>query len=152
MVDNPYDSIYCMLVPLQQHYLLLPNTTIAEAIPKPRNITNDSHINHFIGHYEWRNNNIKVIDLERLLGKNISNADKATKLCILNGINTDANVEFFALLCYGSPQLITLNQSALRITHDIDNSDLIHCQIKIGNKVALIPNLDKIEELVSQLK
>ena len=36
MAEFSTDPIPCMLIPLQQHYFLLPNTTIAEVIPMPR--------------------------------------------------------------------------------------------------------------------
>jgi len=141
-----------MLVPLQQYYLLLPNSTIAEVLPMPRALSiNNEQSDHHLGHCEWRDQKISVIDLEKLLGKKIEEENDAHKLCILNGINTDAGINFYALPCNGVPQLITLDQSALEIITDESSSEYLQYQIKIGTKIALIPNLDKIEETISQL-
>lgn len=120
MAHTPSDFIHCMLVPLQKYYLLLPNTTIAEVLPMPNLLAPDSPVDYFVGHCEWRENTISVINLEKLIGQQFTDTHSAKKLCILNGINTAADIKFYALPCYGAPQLITLNQSALQITHEID--------------------------------
>lgn len=148
MADDS-DFIHCMLIPLQDHFLLLPNPTIAEVIPMPTIDSADKVSDYWLGQYQWREKNLPVIDLESMIANTASRAVDANKLCILNGINPQAEIEFYALPCFGAPQLITLNESALQPTHDSDNSDYLYCQIKIGNKVAFIPHLDNIE---AQLK
>ncbi len=148
MADDA-DFIHCMLIPLQDHFLLLPNPTIAEVIPMPTIDTVEPAPNYWLGQYQWREKNLPVIDIESMVANTASTAMDANKLCILNGINPQAEVEFYALPCFGAPQLITLNESALQQTHDTDESNYLYCQIKIGNKVAFIPHLDNIE---TQLK
>jgi chemosensory pili system protein ChpC len=134
-----------MLVPLQDHFLLLPNPTIAEVIPMPKLTIVDSTPVHFIGQYDWKNKAVPVVDLEHILDNTSVYSRTAPKLCILHGINAQAQIEFYALPCFGAPQLITLNEHALQQTHDLDDSSFLYCQIKIGNKVAFIPHLDNIE-------
>ncbi|OUR72443.1 hypothetical protein A9Q78_06510 [Methylophaga sp. 41_12_T18] len=148
---NPSDFIHCVLVPLQDHFLLLPHPTIAEVIPMPRIKATQHETNYHIGSYTWRETTMPIIDLESMIENKTPQSDDANKLCILNGINPDAQVEFYALPCYGSPQLITLHESAIQATHDSDDSAFLHCQIKIGNKVAFIPHLDNIENYLQQL-
>jgi chemosensory pili system protein ChpC len=134
-----------MLVPLKTHFLLLPNPTIAEVIPMPTLAHADESVPFEIGRYQWQNEIISVFDIEGMIGKQASDTSEATKLCILHGINTEAEIPFYALPCYGSAQLMTLDESSLHFSHDINDSDLLFCQIKIGNKTAFIPNLDNIE-------
>ena len=144
-MTNHTAYIHCMLIPLEQHYLLLPNTTIAEVIPRIRiNPTMDLP-EFWLGHIEWREQTLPVVDMEGLIENKSLNPQQSSKLCILRGINADAKISFYAIPCFGSPQLITLNESALQQTHDSNDSKFLHCQIKIGNKVAFIPNLDNFE-------
>ncbi|HET8806982.1 MAG TPA: chemotaxis protein CheW [Methylophaga sp.] len=142
------DYVHCMLIPLRQHYLLLPNTTIAEVIPLPRQIISaqSNQQNFIVGQVHWRDSILPVIDLENLIDEP-ADADSraANKLCIVNGINDNALVDHYALPCCGAPQLITLNEAALQTSAQADVANWLHCQIKIGNKTALIPNLDDIE-------
>ncbi|NQZ52679.1 MAG: chemotaxis protein CheW [Piscirickettsiaceae bacterium] len=150
MADNATDFIPCMLIPLQQHYLLLPNTTIAEVIPMPRLTLDDSKTHYWVGQYNWNSQQLPVIDLESLVEGNPSKSAEANKLCILHGINSDLGITAYALPCYGAPQLIHLNEDALKLVSDTEDSEFLHCQIHIGNKVAYIPNLDTIETTISQ--
>ncbi|WP_289281423.1 MULTISPECIES: chemotaxis protein CheW [unclassified Methylophaga] len=137
--------VHCMLIPLQKHYLLLPNSTITEVLPKATIKQAATKMTPWLEWVEWQQKKLAVVDLETLLKQNIETLYPANKLCIIEGINADADIGYYAIPCTGSPQLITLNASALKMTHDQNNSDYLYCQIKVGNKVAFIPNLDKLE-------
>tara|TARA_R110000772_G_scaffold154947_1_gene266002 strand:+ start:503 stop:967 length:465 start_codon:yes stop_codon:yes gene_type:complete len=151
MADNATDFVPCMIIPLQHHYLLLPNSTLAEVIPTPRVVRTDSTMpSYWIGQCDWQSQIIPIIDLEGLVENKPSNTADANKLCVLRGINTSANISIYGLPCYGVPQLIHLTESALKLAENVIKSDYVHYQIRIGNKVAYIPNLDAIETTLSQ--
>jgi len=150
MADNSSDFIPCMLIPLQQHYLLLPNSTIAEVIPMPRMSTVADKPDYWVGQCAWHSLQLSVIDLETLVENEPYDISDANKLCVLHGINSSADINVYALPCYGVPQLIHLNESALKLAQGTDASGFLHYQIQIGNKMAYIPNLDKVEATLSQ--
>lgn len=142
------DYVHCMLIPLREHYLLLPNTTIAEVTPLPSTVSTSDigHQDFILGECHWRDKILPVIDLENLIGQTATEESRtATKLCVLNGINQAARVPHYALPCCGAPQLITLNEAALQISPQQSGDNWLHCQIKIGSQIALLPNLDQIE-------
>jgi chemosensory pili system protein ChpC len=151
MAELSTDFIPCMLIPLQQHYLLLPNTVIAEVIPMPRVTRAEDKPSYCIGQYQWNNHQLTLLDLEDLVEDEKDHNEQANKLCIIYSINPDNKLQAYALPCHGAPQLIHLNETALQLVND-DNktSDFLHCRTHIGNKIAYIPNLDKLEELVLQ--
>ena len=132
--------IHCMLIPLQKHYLLLPNSTITEVIPKATINSSSTKTTPWLEWVDWQQKSLAVVDLETLLAQDVETVYPANKLCIIEGINAEADIGFYAIPCTGSPQLITLNASALKMTHDQNASE-----IKIGNKVAFIPHLDNLE-------
>jgi chemosensory pili system protein ChpC len=151
MVESYTDFIPCMLIPLKQHYLLLPNTTIAEVIPMPSTIeTIDNGLDFYFGNYLWHQQRIAIIDLENLVENNTVDTSDANKLCVLYSINSDNAINAYALPCHGAPQLIHLNESALKLVDAPEDSDFLHCRIHIANKIAYIPNLDHIEATISQ--
>jgi len=147
MTAQTAQFVHCMLIPLSQHYLLLPNSSISEVIPKT-GISAETDSQSWLDFIEWQQQRIPVVHLEQLLKDEPTPLSSTNKLCIINGINSDAGISSYAIPCTGSPQLITLNQAALRLTHDDNNSPYLHCQIKISNKVALIPNLDALEQAI----
>ncbi|HDZ16432.1 MAG TPA: chemotaxis protein CheW [Methylophaga aminisulfidivorans] len=148
--NTPY--IHCMLIPLQQHYLLLPNSTITEVIPRASIAHTTNSSKTWLEHIDWQQITVPVVDLEKLLTESVDQIYRASKLCIIAGINNEANIEFYAFPCTGSPQLITLNATAFKLTHDTNDSAYLHCQIKIGNQIAFVPNLDELELLIQQNK
>ncbi|PCJ32413.1 MAG: hypothetical protein COA90_03180 [Gammaproteobacteria bacterium] len=150
MAENTTDFIPCMLVPLKDHYLLLPNSTIAEVIPMPRVSEVSDKAEFWVGLCKWHDLQVPVIDLESLVSNSKSDSEQAHKLCVLYGINDSVAMNVYALPCYGVPQLIHINESALTLAADEEESEFLHYQIKIGNKVAYIPNLDKIEASIEQ--
>lgn len=152
IMNNSSQFIHCMLIPLQQHYLLLPNSTISEVIPKTR-IQHDADLPaESLGFVDWLEHNLPIIDLEAIIfSNNGMNEEYANKLCIIRGINPEADVDYYAIPCTGSPQLITVNSAALHLTHDTLDSPYLYCQIKIGNKIAFIPNLDQLETHIKSL-
>ena len=152
MANNQTQYIHCMLLPLQQHYLLLPNSLIAEVIPRTGIDIDTPNPDNWLGYVNWREKSLPIIHLEDLLEKDTDAASQGNKLCIINTINTATDIEFYAIPCTGSPQLIPLNQAALQLTHDDSNSPYLHCQIKIGNKVAFIPDLDQLEMAIESQK
>ena len=78
MADNVTDFVPCMIIPLQHHYLLLPNSTLAEVIPSPRVIhTDNSKPSYWVGQCDWQSQTIPIIDLEGLVENKPSNTADA---------------------------------------------------------------------------
>jgi chemosensory pili system protein ChpC len=143
------NAIHCMLVPLQDYFMLLPNSSIVEVIPMPQFSTDTTSPDYWLGHCHWQNNELNIIDVEGLITHHPTRLEQANKLCILKGVNAETKLNVYGVPCYGSPQLITINESAIKLAEDISNTDYIYSQIKIGNKVAFIPHLDNIEIALS---
>lgn len=148
MTEQQAQFVHCMLIPLHRHYLLLPNSSIAEVIPRTGVAEPRPSAESWLSYINWQDREMPVVHLENLLTDGDDISSDGNKLCIINGINPQANIEAYAIPCSGSPQLITLNQAALRLTHDDNSSPYLHCQIKISNKVAFIPNLDQLETAI----
>jgi chemosensory pili system protein ChpC len=138
-----------MLIPLKEYFMLLPNSNIAEVTPIPTISSEDTGPEHWLGQHQWQNQNITIIDVEALVTHRATDITKATKLCILNAVNIESEINYYAVPCFGSPQLITINETAIKFSDDLVDSDYIYGQIKIGNKVAFIPHLDNIELTLS---
>ncbi|MDQ7072340.1 MAG: chemotaxis protein CheW [Gammaproteobacteria bacterium] len=145
MSEHSTDFIPCMLIPLQHHYLLLPNTTLAEVIPMPNLEHVSNKPQYWVGQCYWHSWQIPVIDLEGLVQDHPASTDDANKLCVVRGINDSSSISVYGLPCYGVPQLIHLTESALNPIEDAIDSTYLHSQIQIGNNIAYIPNLDNIE-------
>ena len=144
------DSLPCILIPLQQHYLLLPNDAVIAVSPYSELTEASDKPESWVGEYSWNNQQIPVIDLESLVEEKPADLEGIKKLCIVRSINADNSVTAYALTGFGSSQLIQINQTALQLATEVLDSSFLHCQIQIGNKVAYIPNLDNIEVMLDR--
>jgi Asp/Glu/hydantoin racemase len=105
---------------------------------------------YYIEQYLWETGPLTILNLEYLVNKKEPLGKVASKLCILYGAHND-KLKAYALACYGPPQLLHLNETALKLVDDgIPESVFLHCRVHIANKVAYIPSLEKLEEIVLQ--
>ncbi len=148
MTDPTNDFIPCMLIPLRQHYLLLPHATIAEVIPMPTFNHTTEKPPFWLGHYNWNKQSLAIIDLEQLIETMADDVVSGKKLCIIHSINPDNAINAFAIPCYGAQQLIHLNDSALKSVEPATDTPFLHYRSHIANRVAYIPNLDAIENTI----
>jgi chemosensory pili system protein ChpC len=137
--------VHCMLIPLQKGYLLLPNSVIAEVMPKTGLTPEKDTAHPWLTHIEWQGNTIGVVTLEKLLDDQHTTPSSGGKFCIIKSLGTDTEFTHYAVACQGTPQLITLNESGITLAQQITGSRFIHSEIVISNTTALIPNLDQLE-------
>ena len=147
MTDAIPDSIRCMLVPLQDKLLLIPNTTVVEVIQLPSTTTAEHVPDYWVGYCSWRSQQLPVIDLDGLLERRAANSQNASHLCILKGINDPEALTLYALPCYAPPQLISISTDTLESVTETEH-DWLYGQIKIGSKIALIPDVDTLETII----
>jgi len=150
MPDISTDSLPCILLPLQHHYLLLPNAAVL-SISSITSLTLPMNKPDFwLGELKWESQQIPVIDLESLIEEMPPESDDIKKLCVIRSINADNKISAYAFAGHGSSQLIQVDQSALQLSEAQKDSNFLHCQIQIGNKIAYLPNLDNIETMIQR--
>ncbi len=147
MADAITDAIRCMLLPLKDKLLLIPNTTVMEVVHFPHTEPAETAPDYWVGHFNWRTQQPPIIDIDALLAQRPAENQDATHVCILKGIHKPDTLNAYALPCYAPPQLININMDTLQsLTQTKD--DWLYGQINIGSKATLIPNLDALEALI----
>ena len=146
MTSNESGKVSCLLVPLHEKQLVLPNVTVAEIIPYRETTAVDSKEAWFIGKLEWRNTDIPVISYEVLNGGDMPPLNN-TRLAIINGM--DKNLPFYAILIQGIPKLIHVHEDEIVSVDAVNTSLYDQMAIRVFDENAMIPNLGMIEyELV----
>lgn len=148
MTDALPEPIRCMLVPLKDKLLLVPNTTVIEVTQFPTTTQAEQAPEYWVGYCSWRSQQLPVIDLDALLDQRASDTGNVSHLCILKGINEAAGLNLYSLSCYAPPQLINIDSDTLQNLAESD-AHWLYGQFSIGNKLALIPNLDELESTIS---
>jgi chemosensory pili system protein ChpC len=146
------DDLYAVLVSLASDTLLLPNAAVAEVIsaekmdPPPPGAPA-----WFAGKATYNNRQLSVVRFEVMNGSAAASDTRRTRLAVLQPLTGELRTGQYAIVCQGYPHLVTLNRQALKKEELVstDDAELVLTRVSIANTNALVPNLEKIEQLLS---
>lgn len=145
-------EIRCVLVPVGNLRLLLPNASVAEVITQspPESIPNAPH--WLLGRIAWRGWRVPLVSFTQLVGAEEGDAGLSVRVAVLKALGGDPKLPFLAVLTQGFPRLTTLNAELIIPTHD--GSALppgMRAQVLVRDDVAVIPDLEWIEATLLDL-
>lgn len=142
-------AIQAVGVVLQDRELLLPQSTLAEVTPLAGLIAESRTQRWILGHKHWRDFRVPVISFELLAGGSLKKHTEHARIAVFNRYSEDNVLSFWGMLIQGEPHRLTLNeQDITELEEPLHDAEMMSIQIK-GNP-ARIPNLDYIEQALSQ--
>jgi len=146
-------EIRCVLVPVGNLRLLLPNATVAEVITMPTPEAVEGAPDWLLGRIAWRGWRVPLVAFTRLAGAKEGDADLAVRVAVLKALGGNPRMPFVAVVTQGFPRLTTLNAELIIPTHDGNPLPAgVKAQVLVRDDVAVIPDLEGIEaELVRLL-
>lgn len=149
------EELYAVLVSLASDTLLLPNAAVAEVVsPDGMDEAPAGAPAWFAGHVTYNNRRLAVVRFEVLNGGGAGEDSRRTRLAVLQPVTSALRSGQYAIVCQGYPHLVTLNRTALRKEdlQSTDSEDFVFTRVSIANTNALIPNLEKIEQVLAQFE
>lgn len=152
MSDPLPREIRCVLVPVGNLRLLLPNANIAEVItmstPQPLAGAPD----WLLGRIEWRGWRVPLVSFTELAGTEAGDADLSVRVAVLKALGGNPKLPFIAVLTQGFPRLTTLNAELIIPTHDGKSLPPgVRAHVLVRDDVAMIPDLEWIEATLLDL-
>jgi len=145
------EELYCQLIPLRQLRLIVPRTVVAEVVRYAAPQTQASAPGWMRGFMSWNALRVPVISFEELCGRTPGEPGGRTRIAILNAMSGRLDSGYYGLLTEGFPQLVRVNREVLRLDErqewPVDGP--VICQIRMINEYPLIPDLERIEALIS---
>ncbi|WP_419812064.1 chemotaxis protein CheW [Bacterioplanoides sp.] len=149
---NAPDQIDCLLIPLKDKNLILPNVAVAEIVPFSHLLTTASNVDWMLGRIDWRGVPIPVVCYEMLCNQGAPAPNPNARFAIINGVGDHAQMPFYAMLVQGIPRLMHINESDIQKVDALNVGAFDQSAVSIGQEAAVIPNLDLVEqELIKQL-
>jgi chemosensory pili system protein ChpC len=150
VVAEEISELSCVMIPLEDTQLLLPNVCIAEILPWRRVKVLGETPPWCLGLLGWRGEMVPVIRFETLNGHPGPARKSGRCMVVMNRARNARGLPFYALAAEGLPRLVQLT------SEDLSNES---CRlgvaesvvVKIGAETAVIPNLDVIEKAVAKL-
>lgn len=146
-------EIRCVLVPVGNLRLLLPNATVAEVITLPTPEPVEGAPAWLLGRIAWRGWRVPLLSFNALAGAGEGDSEQSVRVAVLKALGGHADLPFIAVVTQGFPRLTTLNAELIIPTHD--GAPLppgVRAQVLVRDDIAVIPDLEGIEaELVGLL-
>lgn len=154
MSDPLPREIRCVLVPVGEARMLLPNATIAEVVTHSAPEPVEGAPDWLLGRIAWRGWRVPLVSFTRLCGAEEGDAELSSRVAVLKTLGGNAQMPFMALVTQGFPRLTTLNAELIIPTHD--GTELppgIRARVLVRDDVAVIPDMEGIEaELLALLE
>ncbi|MEO8999465.1 MAG: chemotaxis protein CheW [Rhodanobacter sp.] len=146
MSDPLPREIRCVLVPVGNLRLLLPNATIAEVVTQSKPEPVADAPDWLLGRIAWRGWRVPLVSFTKLAGTEEGDAELSVRVAVLKALGGNPKLPFIAVLTQGFPRLTTLNAELIIPTHD--GSALppgVRAHVLVRDDVAMIPDLEWIE-------
>jgi chemosensory pili system protein ChpC len=145
-------EIRCVLVPVGNLRLLLPNATVAEVITLPTAEHVDDAPEWVLGRIAWRGWRVPLISFTKLAGAQEADSELSVRVAVLKALGGNPKLPFIAVVTQGFPRLTTLNAELIIPTHD--GTPLppgVKAEVLVRDDVAVIPDLEGIEAELAEM-
>lgn len=149
MTDTTTRTLPCVLIPMNQRQLLLPNVSIAEVVDHDASLEGGDDRPWLAGYLEWRGQKLPVISYEGANQQETALPETGRgRIVVLNTIGPDHDrLPFMAVVTRGIPSQSRLEPEQLqgREAEDKGPADLM--QVELEGDTAWIPDLEYLESL-----
>lgn len=149
------EEVYAVLVSLTSDTLLLPNAAVAEVISAEKIDPPPAGSPPWLaGRAIYNNRQLAVLRFEVMNGSSAISDSRRTRLAVIQPLTGALRTGQYAIVCQGYPHLVTLNRQALKkeALLSTDDTNLVLTRVSIANTNALVPNLEKVEQLLAPLE
>ncbi len=151
-MNQAVDELYSLLVPLNQHRLIVPRVCVAEVVRFMMDASVDDGPSWLRGRLRWNDQDIPVISFEELAGLPHAQPGGRTRVAVFNGITKAPRTAAYGMLTEGFPQLVRVNREVMEpdTRYPWPDDGPIICQIRMINEYPLIPDLERVEQLIAE--
>lgn len=146
MSDSEVRSV---LVPIVGTELLLANASIAEiaGYSKPMPIANAP--DWLLGSIQWHGWQVPIISFGALTETQPGEPVDEARICIIKSLVVNQKMPYVGILTQGFPRLVTVTEAGLTEIPESDTHIAIAGHCVLGDREAVIPDLDRIGQLVA---
>ncbi|PCI50362.1 MAG: chemotaxis protein CheW [Thalassobium sp.] len=145
-------QVDCLLVPLKDKHLLLPNVSVAEVIPFSHLLTTNSSADWMLGRIDWRGTLVPAICYEMLNNHSAPAPNPNARFIIVNGVGANADMPFYAILVQGIPKLMHVHKDEIQQVDAMNMGIFDGMAVTVDGDNAMIPDLERVEkELLAEV-
>ena len=143
--------ISCLLIPVKNKLLLLPNASVAEIVDYQSHEEVSDTPDWFLGFISWRGLRLPLISYESANGSDTTQFSSRTKIVITNTTGQhQPPLSFMAFATFGIPRLVKVSQQELTETETTNAGPADKIMVSLSGEDATIPELLHLEKLAVQ--
>ena len=150
VVAEEVSELSCVMIPLKDTQLLLPNVCVAEILPWRRVKALSETPPWCLGLLGWRGEMVPVVRFEPLNGAPGEPRKSGRCMVVMNRARNERGLPFYALATEGLPRMVQLTSDDLA-NESTKLGVAEQIVVRLGTETAVIPNLDVIETAVAKL-
>jgi chemosensory pili system protein ChpC len=153
VVASDTTEIACVMIPVRDTHLLLPNVSVAEIVPWRRLKALDRGRDATpwcLGFLGWRGESVPVIRFELLNGGGVEASPVGRCIVVMNRARSRKGRSFYAVVADGLPRLLRLSGEDLS-SKPVRLGPAEVASVRVGTEPAIVPNLSYIEEQIATL-
>ena len=152
MAQAVSDRIKCLLLPMQNGTLLLPNSVVAEIVPAQRHQRpRQMGVDWLIGVIEWRGMKLPLISMESLFEPGEREFPTKTSFVVMHRLNQSPEFEYYAVCIDGIPHFQFIGTELPEVGTAANHNRFVAHFVSIDGGSALIPDLDAVEQELDRL-
>lgn len=145
------DVIHCLMIPLSEETVLLPNTAVAEVIGYMKPEPLEGAPGWFLGRISWRERLVPLISFELATVSNDSRGTnlEGARIAILNTLNGNPAIPYIAIVCQGIPSLNIIHNDDISSIETLPGKRHSVAEIaSVNGQEVIIPDIDDLENRI----
>ena len=144
-------ELYGLLVPLLDERLLVPRACVAEVTSFQPLQEMPGAPPWYLGIQAWNGRGVPVVSFEGACGKRIPVIGGRTRIVIFTCLGQKLPAGHFGIATQGFPQLVRVNPHVIApdSSRVFPERSPVMCQVRMVNELPLIPDLERLEEMIS---
>lgn len=144
-------AVHCLLLPMRDRPLLLPNAAVAEivAYSKPEPLADAP--DWLLGMVGWRDQHVPLISFEAAMGEGVVSPGAVSRIAVLNTLNGNTRLPYVAVLTQSIPQLRLVNDDNIAPHAGAAAQPSVAAVIEVNGEVVVVPDIDDLERRVERL-
>ena len=146
------EAVHCLLIPLHEETMLLPNAAVAEVIAYSEPETISDAPDWLLGWLSWRDRKVPLISFEIASGRKIPDDIQGNRIAVLNTLNSNPRVPYIAVMIQDIPKLHLIQPDSVTDRDDVEPRQSVAGQLLADGQPVLVPDIDDLEMRVERLR
>lgn len=145
------EELYSLLVPLAEDRLIVPRACVVEVVRYTQPERPGGSEPWMLGAITWSGRELPLVSFEGVIGKEVPDGTGRARVVVFYSSTGQIRTGYFGILTQGFPQLVRVNREVLKLDQtdgDWPDGAPVLCRVKMINEYPLIPNLEKLEDMI----